>query len=234
MSDLDAPTAGDAGDFVAKWRGAWPEWALVEGFLPAAQRPCIDAWQALQFEWQEAAWRGDPRPGDLKLQWWMEELDGWAQGRRRHPLGSVLMKQAVPWRALATALPSLSSTRGRPRDVREAWASLEPVATEIAGVESALFGGASEPAAVTAAWLHARLARHPDDAVPQDLAPVPGADPADGWRRALLSDWPRLRGLTPSRGMVLALARARLARGAAAKPLPPLSALWAGWRGARG
>ena len=61
---MDASVAGDPAAFVAKWRGAWPEWSLVEGFIPIAQRPVVDAWQALQFEWQEAAWRGDDaRPG---------------------------------------------------------------------------------------------------------------------------------------------------------------------------
>ena len=44
---VDASPAGDPAAFVAKWRGAWPEWSLVEGFLPAVPRPLIEARQGL-------------------------------------------------------------------------------------------------------------------------------------------------------------------------------------------
>ena len=228
------PTADgtDVDAFVAKWRGAWPEWTLAEGFLPAAQRPLADAWQALQFEWQEAAWGGvDSRPGEAKLAWWTEELDGWAKGRRRHPLGAVLLRQPAPWRDLALALPALAGTRERPGSAEQAWQALMPVATAVANIDLALSGHGSDPAAVVACWLHARLARHPDDAVPVD---IDGPDPRQRWAQALLARWPASRGSGGARGIALALARRRLARGDAAAPLSPWSALWAGWRGARG
>ncbi|WP_133479033.1 phytoene/squalene synthase family protein [Cognatilysobacter segetis] len=231
------PTAdgADVEAFVAKWRGAWPEWAMVENFLPAARRPLVDAWQALQFEWQEAAWGGaDARPGEAKLAWWIEELDGWAKGRRRHPLGAVLLRGAAPWREVAVALPALLATRERPLSPDSAWSALDPVAGAVAQVDAALFGGQADAAAVTACWLHARLARHPENALP----PSAGGEDAAQARRlaatALLARWPRTRGVGAPRGIALALARRRLVRGDAAAPLTPWSALWAGWRGARG
>ena len=36
-----------AGDFIAKWRARWPEWAIAEAFLPAVQREPAQAWLAL-------------------------------------------------------------------------------------------------------------------------------------------------------------------------------------------
>lgn len=230
MSESPPSPADEVSGFVAKWRGAWPEWALVEGFLPAGERARVDAWHALQFELQEAAWRSaDARPGEAKLGWWMEELDGWSQGRRRHPLGAVLQRQAAPWQALATALPSLALTRERAADAQAASSALAPVASAVADVEAALFGAERGVDAVDASWQHARLARHVASAVPRAYG-----DDAGAWARALLARWPSARGLARSRRLVLALAKARLARGDAAAPLPPWSAVWAGWRGARG
>ncbi|AXK72264.1 phytoene/squalene synthase family protein [Lysobacter sp. TY2-98] len=231
MSDHDAHPAGDAAAFVAKWRGAWPEWALVERFVPASQREVVDAWQALQFEWQEAAWRGDDaRPGEAKLRWWVDELAGWSKGIRRHPLGAVLQKQPVAWEKLAQTLPSLLAARFRPRDAAEAREQLQRVARAIAQSERVLLDR-SDTEAVIACWLHARLARHPGDAVPTEF--TSHDDAAARWSRALLAHWPSAR-LSPSRGIALSLARARLASGRPDAPLSPWSALWAGWRGARG
>ena len=88
MSDVDALQA-----FLAKWRARWPEWAVAEVFVPAAQRERAQAWFALRDELGDAAWGGqDPLPGDAKLGWWAEELDGWSRGARRHPLGLALQK----------------------------------------------------------------------------------------------------------------------------------------------
>ncbi|WP_133498466.1 phytoene/squalene synthase family protein [Cognatilysobacter terrigena] len=232
MSEHDPHPADDAAAFVAKWRGAWPEWSLVECFLPASQRDIVDAWQALQFEWQEAAWRGDDaRPGEAKLRWWMDELIGWSKGIRRHPLGAVLQKQPVEWQTIATALPALAAARFRPRDASGAREQLLPLASALASAEAVLVG-ASNAEAIVATWLHARLARHPGDAVPTEFASQDAADAH--WTRALLAQWPVARALTPSRGIALSLARARLASGRPGAPLSPWSALWAGWRGARG
>lgn len=229
MIDATPPSpADDPAAFVAKWRGAWPEWALVEGFVPASVRPLVEAWEALQFELQEAAWGGgDARPGEAKLGWWMDELDGWSHGRRRHPLGAVLQRRAAPWRELGRALPALAATRAQPRDADDAWSSLAMPAAAAAAVESALFASAGSAEAITASWLHARLARHPASAVPSALHP-------DAWARTLLARGAAAHASARARGIVLALGRARMRRGDAAAPLPPWAALWAGWRGARG
>ena len=231
----DAPlVTGEAADFVAKWRAAWPEWSLAEGFVPAAHRTLADAWHALQFEWQEATWRVDARPGDLKLQWWMDELEGWSQGRRRHPLGSVLQRRPAPWSELAVALPTLAAARTRPAHVDAAWSSVAPVSEAAARVEAALFDSAGDARAVAATWLHARLARHPADAVGIDVPMSDEAAAGRAWARALLRDWPGGQGLPAARGVPLALARARLSRGNASAPLSPWATVWAAWRGARG
>lgn len=229
MSDAGIVPVGDDAAFVAKWRGAWPEWALVERFVPAAERELAQAWQACQFELQEAAWGGaDARPGEAKLGWWVEEFAGWSQGRRRHPLGARLQRRATSWARLATALPTLAASRGRPTDAEQARAQVAPVADAVAALEAELFGVRADPAAVAAAWLHARLARHPGHAVPLAVAS------AHAWAGDLARCWPDTRGLAPSRRIELALARARLAHGDASAPRGPIAALWAGWRAARG
>lgn len=231
MDEAPAPSpAGDPAAFVAKWRGAWPEWQLVERFVPADMRARAEAWEALQFEWQEAAWGGaDARPGEAKLLWWAEELTGWSRGLRRHPLGALLQREAAPWSEIARVLPSLAD-RNPPADAMSAWSSLAPLAAVLAAADVALLGGRREPRGPAAAWLHARLARHSGSAVPVACGPADAAS----WRHALVVDWPASRGLAPSRAVLLALARARMARGDASTPLPPLAAVWAGWRGARG
>lgn len=234
MHDPSADGA-DLGAFLAKWRGAWPEWSVAEVFLPAERRPVVDAWQALQFEWQEAAWGGaDARPGEAKLAWWVEELDGWSKGRRRHPLGALLQREAAPWRDIARALPTLSGTRERPPSAAAAWQSIEPLATALAQADSALTAGASDACVVAACWLHAKLARHGERAVPQDIDGRDQTDARRSWAKALLAAWPGSRGIAPARRLALALARRRLAAGDASAPLSPWAALWAGWRGARG
>ncbi|TZF91112.1 phytoene/squalene synthase family protein [Cognatilysobacter lacus] len=233
MDESRVDAGADVAAFVAKWRGAWPEWALAEIFLPAAQRPLVDAWRALQYEWQEAAWGGtDALPGQAKLQWWIEELDGWSQGRRRHPLGALLQRQPAPWRELALSLPSLAASRNPPQSVDDAWQALAPVSAAVAQVDAALFAAPGDPRAVAACWLQARLARHADAAVPLDLqVDMPRA--RGNWARILLSAWPSPHGIAAARAIELALARGRLSRGDASKPLSPWTALWTGWRAAR-
>ncbi|HEU0307199.1 MAG TPA: phytoene/squalene synthase family protein, partial [Lysobacter sp.] len=93
MSDREA-----IGSFIDKWRARWPEWTVAEVFVPREQRDSTLAWMALLQELTDAAWGGsDPRPGEAKLGWWAEELQGWSRGIRRHPLGQVLQKFPVPW-----------------------------------------------------------------------------------------------------------------------------------------
>ena len=226
MDDSVTPSA-DASAFVDKWRGAWPEWAIAEVFVPPAERALAPYWQALQFELQEAAWGGaDARPGEAKLAWWGEELAGWAAGRRRHPLGVHLLARPAPWSGLASALPALAASRARPADAATAWSSLEPVAAAVADCDAALLGGRADAAAVAAGWLSARLVRHPADAVPIDVTPA-------GWARQLLQSWPSGKGDAATRRLELALARGRLRSANPAASRGPIATLWSGWRAAR-
>src|SRR3546814_14584469 len=62
-------------------------------------------------------WSSDVCSSDLaKLAWWNEELQGWAKGARRHPLGAVLQPLSAPWTPLAASLLSLQASRERPPD----------------------------------------------------------------------------------------------------------------------
>lgn len=132
--------AAEAASFTAKWRGHWPEWTVAEVFVPVPQREIAVAWLALREELAEAAWGfADPRPGEAKLLWWAEELHGWRQGRRRHPLGALLQPLRAPWPALATCLPAVRAARDMPADPRAAAALLEPYAEAVAGVGQAVF-----------------------------------------------------------------------------------------------
>ena len=106
MSETDALQG-----FLGKWEAQWPEWRVAEAFVPAAQRQRAQAWFALREELAEAAWGGeDSRPGEAKLGWWAEELDGWSRGLRRHPLGLTLQKLPAPWGNLAACLPALRAS----------------------------------------------------------------------------------------------------------------------------
>lgn len=241
MSSPEPPTAGGGDDvawFVQKWRGAWPEWAVAEVFLPAHVRPLADAWQALQFELTEAAWANeDPRPGQAKLGWWMEELHGWTRGMRRHPLATILQRTGAPWSALGAALPALAAARERPSDAAAAWSALHPAASAASDVERALFP-APDPSPdgarlVTACWLHARLARHPERAAPLDLHALGPEQARERWRQDLQAAWPTAAGAAAPRRLEAALALGRLRRGDASRPLGAWPALWTGWRAAR-
>ncbi|MBF6023517.1 phytoene/squalene synthase family protein [Lysobacter niastensis] len=222
--------------FVDKWRARWPEWAVAQVFVPAAQRPIALAWASLLQELTDAAWGGsDARPGEAKLAWWGEELQGWALGRRRHPLGAALQRQPAPWAQLASALPALRESRERPRDRADAVAALQPFARAVAATEAVLFEAPFEPAipAVTAGLLHARLAQMGESAVPLGLLAVAGDHgPRRAWNGELLAHWPALAGARPRR-IWSALARQRLSRGDAGLPLPPWATLLTAWRSAR-
>lgn len=205
------PAALDS--FIAKWRTRWPEWSVAEAFVPVEQRNVVAAWFALLQELTDAAWAGDdPTPGIAKLAWWQEELQGWSQGRRRHPLGVALQRRDAPWQGLAAALPVLSQTRAPPQDATAALIALAPFAEAAAVVEQALFAASSDPDAACeiAATL---LATHPRWPAIGDLS----------------AHWPARSGLRPRR-IAAALARARLPSGA---PLPLWRAVWTAWRAAR-
>jgi hypothetical protein len=237
--------AGDSNEalasFLDKFRARWPEWAVVQVFVPQEQREVALAWATLLQELTDAAWGGsDPRPGEAKLAWWAEELRGWTLGARRHPLGIALQKLPAPWLTLATALPYLRESRERPRDRDDAYSSLKPFAHAVAVIESALFAGAeqgvegqAEPI-VSAGLLYSRLAHVGETAAPLTTLARAGSQPvASAWAAELLEGWPPAGTATRPRRVWSALARQRLRRGDAALPLPPWSALLGAWRGAR-
>ncbi|KRA73124.1 hypothetical protein ASD78_16210 [Lysobacter sp. Root667] len=241
--DAHTPTGSAAPDdalasFIGKWRARWPEWALAETFVPPAQRETALAWAALQQELGDAAWGGrDARPGELKLGWWLEELQGWSQGRRRHPLGQALQRRPAPWAALAAALPGLAETRERPLDRAEAGAQLNGFAAAIAAIDAALFGaepGSGDAAVVAAYLLHARLALEGERAAPLGVLARSGeAGAAAAWAEELRAHWPAEAAATVPRRLWAGLALARLRADDAARPLSPWRALWSAWRAAR-
>ncbi len=227
MSDREALQG-----FTDKWLEKWPEWAVAEVFIPAEQRELARAWFCLRDELTEAAWGGeDPLPGEAKLGWWAEELDGWSRGAHRHPLGRVLQSKPVSWENLAACLPALRASRERPKDLDAALFSLEPYAEALAGVSQRLFD-AQTPApsrSVVISLLAERLLRHPGHATPL------GDLDARGWAGKLLQQWP-----PPGQGSCAgrihaALVRGRLQRFAAGTSpvLPRFSALTKAWRAAR-
>ena len=228
MSDREALQG-----FTDKWLAQWPEWTVAEVFVPAERRELARAGFSLRDELTQAAWGGDdPRPGDAKLGWWAEELDGWSRGARRHPLGLALQPMPAPWGNLASCLPALRASRERPRDLEAALFSLEPYAEALAGVAQQLFE-APTPApsrSVVVSLLAERLLRHPEHATPL------GDLDSRGWAGKLLQLWPSPgQGTCPGR-IHAAMVRGRLQRFVADKPpvLPHLSALARAWRAARG
>ncbi|HEY0503898.1 MAG TPA: phytoene/squalene synthase family protein [Lysobacter sp.] len=234
-----APGRDEALDsFLDKWRARWPEWGVAQVFVPQAQRESAQAWAALQQELADAAWGGsDARPGEAKLAWWMEELQGWSKGIRRHPLGIALQRLPAPWSDVAAAIPSLRESRDRPRDRDDARAAMQPFAQAVAAVEAALFGASPDPSvpAVQATLLASRLAHFGEAAVPLSvLARAGEGEAARAWGRELLEHWPAPAPTSRPRRVWAALARQRLRRGDPALPLPPWAALVTAWRGARG
>lgn len=241
MSDAEALAS-----FIDKWRAHWPEWRVAEAFVPEAQRETALAWFALRQELTHAAWGGeDARPGEAKLAWWAEELHGWSQGRRRHPLGLALQRLPAPWQLLATCLPALLASRERQADVEQAIAILEPFAEAVAGIAATLFtSDTPAPAAgAVVSVLAEQVLQRGDATVPLHARARlgDGVGPemvARDWARELLGRWPSPReGSRPGR-IYAALVRARLQRFASGRhrdaPLPCWIVLFATWRAARG
>jgi hypothetical protein len=239
MSDPQALTS-----FVDKWRARWPEWAIAEVFVPHAQRETAVAWFALRQELTDAAWSGsDPRPGDAKLAWWAEELYGWTQGRRRHPLGAALQRQPAPWQLLAACLPALRASRERQVDTEQAIADLEPFAEAVAGIAATLFAGETPAphASVVVGLLAERVLQGGEVAVPLHLRARLGEVAPDvaarQWADELLQRWPPPQDGSRSGRIQAALVRARLQRFASGNPvdapLPHWNTLYAAWRAAR-
>ncbi|MFL6593720.1 MAG: phytoene/squalene synthase family protein [Luteimonas sp.] len=232
----------DADAFVRKWRGRWPEWNVAEAFVPAHQRATATAWFALLQELTDAAWAGDdPRPGEAKLGWWVEELAGWSQRRRRHPLGQVLQPHPAPWADVAVTLPALLAARDAAVDREHAFAGLRPVAHVIASAGAVLFEGAigsdtPEP------LLARQLLLRGDAAAPLSLRARLGTGASRSglsraWAADLLDGWESKSGTRPSR-VGEALLRGRLERvrqgGAPGEPPGRLRTLWNCWGAARG
>jgi hypothetical protein len=230
--------------FLDKWRARWPEWSVAEVFVAPAQREVAVAWFALLQELLDAAWSGsDPTPGQAKLGWWAEELQGWSQGRRRHPLGITLQSRPAPWASLAATLPALMVTREPAVDADLAFAALRPVAAGVDEVTQALFafGGADQPADATAGLLAQHLMLLGDAAVPLRIrarakANNDGNDSARAWANELLQRWPSACGARPQR-IFMILLHERIRRfaggGDLTRPLPRMAALWSAWRAAR-
>ena len=231
-----------AGAFVAKWRERWPEWNVAEAFVPARDRVVAAAWYALLQELTDAAWAGDdPRPGEAKLGWWMEELHGWSQRRRRHPLGQVLQPLAAPWSELGATLPALLAARDAAVDLEQALGVLGPVAQAIAATGDALFAGATtspQPHSLLARQLLLRGDASAPLAVRARLGPgQPDLARGRAWAAELLAG---LRSTAGSRTQRIgeALLRGRLEGFRDGGPLgqPPgrMRTLWGCWRAARG
>lgn len=226
--------------FLDKWRTRWPEWRVVESFVPESQRLLAVAWFSLLQEFTDGMnIAGDPLPADAKLAWWGEELRDWQQQRSRHPLGRVLEPHRAPWFELAEALPTLQRLRERPRDAADAGEVARPLAAAIAGVEAILFG--SPPSveavqAIKAQLLFARLESAGVAALPLQMPAGAEASQA-AWADHLRQQWPVLKGGATARRLWSALALSRLQRFTTAEagiaPLSPAAALWRGWRAAR-
>jgi len=218
--------------FVAKWEARWPEWVAAEPFIVPEHRERARAWFALRDELLDAAWAGDDaRPGDAKLGWWAEELDGWSSGARRHPLGTVLQKVPAPWSNLAACLPALRASRERPRDLDQALFALEPYAEALAGIAQHLFASESPAPArnVVVSLLAERVLRLPDASTPLGDLDI------RGWATGLLAQWPPPGDGTRPGRIHAAIVRARLLRYTAGRRpvLSRLAALPVAWRAAR-
>ncbi len=241
MSDAEALAS-----FIDKFRARWPEWGVAEVFVPSSQRARALAWFALRQELTDAAWAGAVRrPGEAKLAWWSEELQGWAAGRRRHPLGVVLQRLPASWELLATCLPALRASRERPQLAEQAIAVLEPFAEGVAGVAATLFASVTPAPAGRAVvgLLAERVLLGGEAGVPWSTRTRLGAAPepevvARDWAGDLLQRWPAPHdGASPGR-VHAAVVRERL-RGFAAgrphdRPVPGWRVLPSAWRAARG
>lgn len=214
---------GQADAFVDKWRARWPEWALAQVFVPQARREAWVPWFALADELVDAAWaHADPRPGEAKLAWWMQELQGWSTGARRHPLGRALPLGIPAWASLAATLPALGSARDGAMAAPLA-AGLHPVARALAEVDAALLEGLHPPADAAAQWSAWLVARR---------ASGPGED-ATAMRALALAAWPQVQGDARAPAVWRSILRERLRAGDALRPLPPWRALHGAWRAAR-
>lgn len=216
-------SGGDNFDaFAAKWRAHWPEWRVLETFLPPAQRDLAVAWFALLQEFADAAWSGgEPAPGLAKLAWWQEELQGWQQGRRRHPLGSVLQAAHVPWQRLAQSMGALRMQELVNDSIDAALAALAGFDDAGAAVAEGLFGPPLPAQGLVATCC-----------IAERMVSVQGAAAAPALRRHLASTVRAPRALR----LHAAMLRMRLdgvTNGDGWRPAGRWRVLWTGWRAAR-
>ncbi len=218
-------------NFADKWHARWPEWNVAVVFLPAAQRASTFAWFALLQELTDAAWAGDDAtPGLAKLAWWNEELQGWAKGARRHPLGETLQARPAPWTSLAAALRGLQASRELPATLEPAQSGLEAFAQAVWQCEQRLL-------VMDDANANANADPDADAGIMFDLLAerrLLQGDVEGG--RALLTAWPEQASGPRARRVQSAFMRQRLrhlADGAANRPPAPWRSLWLAWRAAR-
>lgn len=233
MSDSEALEG-----FLGKWRARWPEWSVVEVFVPHGQRRLALAWFSLLQEFEDAMnIAGDPLPADAKLGWWAQELRDWSQQRSRHPLGRILEPHRAPWPTLADSLSRVAHARSRPLDQDTAFVTVEPLARAIGLVEAALFGSTLDPdhvQAIAARLLAARLQDADMQGVPMRIG-AQQSPTMEVWAGRLLRRWPTHGAGPLPRRLFSSLAQLRLRRSLleGGRPMHRLSILWYGWRAAR-
>jgi hypothetical protein len=234
------PESGAAASYIAKWQRAHPEMLLLAPFCAPAQRPLLQAWGALQYEFTVAMFEtSDTRVARTKLAWWGDDLAAGASGSQ-HPLARLLLAQPgaaavapAQWRQLGMAAVDLSA------EARETAtpspSCLAGFAERMAAVEATVFAGVSSRDAVALGASHDLLLRRggaPETvqmAAATLLEGAPHGAPASLYRagRMAFECW-RLQRLAAGaplsalprvpawRGLLLAWRAARRSRGAGA------------------
>jgi hypothetical protein len=237
--------------FVEKWLAREPGMALLEVFVPPAQRSLFRAWGAVSAELVECVFElGEREVARTKLAWWSEDLCAWTAGR--HPLVRALAAEpvaAVPdaarWRRMLIEAVALLDSPHQPASVEQARAELLPFAEALAQIEADLLGATVDSPTLA---LHLQLERslrgllgiHPQRSriVPAGVHP-PSSGATQEYANQLrdLARVPVAGGLLTAYRQLLSEERSRrLARRgdpAHALNLPAWRSLWLGWRAAR-
>lgn len=149
MNEADAAFAS----FLAKLEQAYPEWRLLQLYLPRGDRAQLAA-EAVALELSQAVFHlPELTVAVSKLQWWGEELGRWQAGAARHPLTRHLpsVRGVTP----SAAVPILLEAAARVHealpaaDFGQQLVQLQPAFAAIERVRAALLGRApASPAAV--------------------------------------------------------------------------------------
>lgn len=149
MNEADAAFAS----FLAKLEQAYPEWRLLQLYLPRGDRAQLAA-EAVAHELSQAVFHlPELTLAVSKLQWWGEELARWQAGEARHPLTRQLpgVRGVTP----AVVLPILLEAAARVHealpaaDFGQQLTQLQPAFAGIERIRAALLGrGPASPAAV--------------------------------------------------------------------------------------